>query len=277
MGSDLETTRQFACDRRIGWRPLVDGDEWTVLALDCELSARPIAGFPDFAPLLPVGCSLWQGVHPPVTADGSASAEAYLRWWSFDPPSPPPVTAVLGFCSGSVFAAALANRIADRQGTRPSLILLDPGRPDRMSLEHDFRRAVIALATLSEQEHGALTARVTSELDRWGGDFGGMVDSVVAAYEWASRVAFERAGIDLSAGAELVSVFDSYTRYLRAAQSLATRPEWSPAITILSADRDPLADITGTVIRTGVRRDDLLRSREIAGLFRDILLGGVER
>lgn len=262
MGFDTTTS---------AWTRLAAGpDSGLVLAFDFDMTSRGEAGFRDLVALMPGPVAMWHNVRPP----NDLACDAYMSWWAEElEAADAEVAAVLGFCSGCGFAAEIAGRLGLR-GRRPHLVLLDPGRPDRATLEKDFAAAISGLTPLTAHERARATAELASELTRFQHDFAAVAARTRDAYRTASRTAFDRVGVDPDVGAELVAVFDGYTRYLQAAQALPARPGWSPATTVTSARRTASPDFGGPHISTSFARRDLLRTPDIARLVSEVIQTG---
>lgn len=125
-----------------------------VLACDFSAAGRPIATFSEFAELLTADCELWETAPPsPLETVGMTGADQVARWARDVRGSDREVRAVLGFCTGALYAAALAEEIADWQ-RRPRLILLDP-EPARARMMADFYESLVSVrfaALLSPDE-----------------------------------------------------------------------------------------------------------------------------
>lgn len=180
------------------WQRISEGDpEKTVLAVDFDSTARPEAGFRRFAPLLPPGRDLWLTSQPDAAETEVLDAEAYLGWWRELPGSAHGhVEAVLGYCVGGVFAAALADHIERQQGSRPALLLFDPEPVDSLSLYRDFKKAVDAMSLLSEEERGSRIAEALTVCEMTRDDFRSGALAIVKLYEGAAGLAFDRLGLD---------------------------------------------------------------------------------
>ncbi|MGW1738269.1 hypothetical protein ACWCPQ_05610 [Nocardia sp. NPDC001965] len=253
---------------RPGFTELTRGTgELLVVAVDFDLTSRDEAGFRDLAQLLPAAVTVWLTAQPPATVTATVSGEAYAVWWADRlAAAGADVGAILGYCAGGVFASALADEVARRQGHRPATVLLNPGRPTSGSVLRDIRNSLSALTSLTVAERDDLIDQADVLLRQWPQDVAGTLDRVLTLYREAAYTAFERVGIAPDVGAELIDVFASYTAYLRAASALAARPQWSAATTLSSVDDDADPDFTAHRVPTAVPRRDLLRSPEIAHL-----------
>ncbi|MFD4012217.1 hypothetical protein ACFWRX_25600 [Streptomyces albidoflavus] len=231
------------------WRRIGEGDPArTVLAVDFDSTGRPEADFRRLAARLTPGREIWQTTQPVEAEHELLSAADYLSRWRRLPEGPRRIDTVMGYCVGAVFAAALADEIAEAQGERPALLLLDPEPVERQSLYRDFRKTVDTLTVVPEQERSAAIAevvRVTAADD----DFTGLAAQVVKAYETVAGTAFDLLGFEEETSEDLLGLFRSYVSYLHAARQLDPEPGWATALALTSADGGP-----GAVHARAVRR-----------------------
>ncbi|MER7656676.1 hypothetical protein [Streptomyces albidoflavus] len=231
------------------WRRIGEGDPArTVLAVDFDSTGRPEADFRRLAARLTPGREIWQTTQPVEAEHELLSAADYLSRWRRLPEGPRRIDTVMGYCVGAVFAAALADEIAEAQGERPALLLLDPEPVERQSLYRDFRKTVDTLTVVPEQERSAAIAevvRVTADDD----DFTGLAAQVVKAYETVAGTAFDLLGFEEETSEDLLGLFRSYVSYLHAARQLDPEPGWATALALTSADGGP-----GAVHARAVRR-----------------------
>lgn len=239
-----------------------------VLAVDFDGSTRQEATFRDLARLLPDGLDVWHAVPP--TAD-TRHAGQYLAWWLETLPRPGErVSAVLGYCAGGVYAAALADAVELRQGERPEVVLFNPGAPNATTLTRDLFGALGAMTVLEDDEQQRFRRRAEEIVEQCGGEFAALADGFHTVYAAASRIAFERWGIEGEVGDELTALFRGYTRYLTAALRLERRPRWTDALSLNSRDHE--GGFTGRETSFDVSRADLLRSPAVAAAVTATLL-----
>ncbi|MFG2844711.1 hypothetical protein ACGF12_16285 [Kitasatospora sp. NPDC048296] len=221
------------------WRRIGDGEGGrTVLAVDYDATGRPEATFDELAahPAL-AGLTLWHAVQPETGPGATACAEDYLRAWQ-RPPVDGPVEAVLGYCVGGVFTGELADRLAERQGFRPQVLLFDPEPVDDGSVLRDFLKTLDTMTILSEPERAEYRAKAEAARAAGGADFGAAAAGITAVYEAAAGEAFERLGLDEEESEDLLDLFRSYVRYLTAAREM-TEPGWAAATALTSAGSSP--------------------------------------
>jgi hypothetical protein len=241
-----------------------------VLAVDFDGSGRPEATFRDLARLLPEHLDIWHAVAPPDSYGTGGPADHYLTWWGDLPQDRDRVTAVLGYCAGSVFASALADRIEAAQGRRPAVLLFNPGAPSVDTVHRDFDGIMRSMTTLNHAERRELPRRILRILDRHGADFERVSTEFAALYLEACEAVCGRLGIDSDLGDELASLFRSYLRYLSAARQLPRQPRWKSASSLCSREHAG-THFTDHEIVFDLRRSELLRSRIVAETACDIL------
>ncbi len=252
-----------------GWERLSNGSgQGIVLAVDFEAVGRPEACFSDLVTILDPPREVWAVTQPAAGQDMPASADAYLRYWSGGLREGGwEISAVLGYCAGAVFAAALAEQIAQWQAT-PVAVLLDPEPPTGATLRKQFGHAMRGLAA-----SGAQLGWVRESLGRLGDspDLSWLAAELSSLYKQASEPVFFRIGLGPEMQADLLASFRSLMSYLVAAASAGAGERWASATAIVSAV--PICEPDGVVcqIRTGVDHADLLRSPVVAGLVSKLL------
>lgn len=223
------------------WRRISEGNQQkAVLAVDFDSTARPEAGFRQFAALLKPDREIWQTTQPDAADRELLSAEAYLQGWRELPEGVRGhVDTVMGYCVGGVFAAALADAIAKEQGTRPALLLFDPEPVDQMSLYRDFKKAVDTMSILSEEERAGYIGEARALCETEGEGFDSLARQVIKLYETTAGVAFERLEFDEETSEDLLGLFRSYVSYLFAARQLSPEESWATAGALTSAQSSP--------------------------------------
>ncbi|WP_354596417.1 hypothetical protein R1Y80_03955 [Streptomyces sp. JL1001] len=263
------------------WNVLRSADR-SELVLACDFSAagRPIAGFADLTGLLTTECTLWETAPPPPEeAARMTGADQVARWAADVRAAAIPVRAVLGFCTGALYAGALAEEIAGRQ-PRPRLILLDP-EPVRTQAMLGFYESLVgerfaSVLSPAEAEEALHEARrlagaygPTELAHRFGTLLGGVVES-----------AFARLGLPGGRVAEFTGLSLSYLYWLGAADACAMRGPWASATAVngttpgMGLDSFAPAERAGLVERAfhlDVSHADLMRSAETARLVDDLL------
>lgn len=250
------------------------GQEPVILAVDFEGRAGREATFRELVRAFPRRVPVWQAVQPSEGYPADGRAHRYLSWWRQRPQAGAvPVSAVLGYCAGSVFAAAIADELEDQQGRRPVVVLFNPGQPTLATLTRDLEGAIAGMDPLTPEERCRFYAEGRDVLAA-GEPFGRASARVLDVYRRAAKVATHRLALDVSIEGELVELFQSYLSYLRAARELQVRPNWATAHGLTSADFVPGREFGPPGARLSTGRADLLRSREAARATFQLLSDG---
>jgi dienelactone hydrolase len=235
-----------------------------VLAVDFFTPARVQAGFGDLVAALTPSYGVWENVQPaPAATLGELTGEDYLSWWTGGLPAGE-VRAVLGFCAGGIFAAALAERIGATQGRVPEVVLFDPELPTSSGLFWLYHKMLTSLAAvLTERETADAVAagkRLLAEDD----SLTVFAPALVELYREVGWPAFRKAGLDERRSEEVVGTFSRFVAWLLAADQLDVRALWRGATAVTSPTWTGTDDLVGTRISTSVEHPDLLRSPEVA-------------
>lgn len=216
------------------WRRIGEGStDKTILAVDFDSTARPEAGFRQFAGLLKPARELWLTMQPDAADTEILSAKAYLDFWRARPEGR--IDTLVGYCVGCVFLPALADAIEQAQGERPALLLIDPEVVVTASIYRDFTKAVNAMAILSEEERAGAVTEALSVCQTAGDDFAAAAVGVVKLYESTAGKAFETLGLDEETSEDLLGLFRSYVSYLSAAYELKPEAGWASGVALTSA------------------------------------------
>ncbi len=254
-----------------------------ILASDFSATTgRTVGSFSDLIPKVETGCAVWETA-PPDPAD--KTARDHLDRWTADVrASGHRVTAVLGYCVGSVFAAGLAARVATWQDA-PRLIVFDPERPHPELLHRHYCDAIGALAGFLRPGR-ADAARADG--DRALHEISNMPDLAVALSDLVvayGEPALTGVGLAADRTAELLGGFRAFLSYLVSAAELDPREGWATATAITSATQHnglntlPPGERDGTVAREIVfdlPHAELLRDANVVAAVSD-LLGEVDR
>lgn len=255
------------------------GGSGHVLAIDFDGSGRQEATFRDLARLLPAHLSVWHALAPPdayqTARPGPGQlAERYLAWWGGCLPCEhAAVAAVLGYCAGSVYASALADRIEATGCPRPTVVLFNPGPPSVDTVHRDVSGIVASITILAQTERSELLGRISAARDRYGADFDRVSNELAAIYLRACDQAISALGIDPDIGDELTGLFKSYLLYLSAARQIPYQSGWKSGSSLCSSDHTSTS-FTNHELVFDLRRSELLRSRIVAAAAADILLTG---
>ncbi|WP_306337748.1 hypothetical protein [Streptomyces sp. KL118A] len=253
-----------------------------VLAVDFYGTGRQEATFRHLCELLPDAPEVWHAVPPSVDGDWSAATGAgHLRWWTEGLAAVAGerrVRAVVGYCAGSVFASALADGLAERQGDRPTVVLFNPGAPGVATLTRDFRGLVEGMDVLTDEERGGMLTEIEAIRQAHAPDaLVPVAEQYAALYRKGCELLCQRLEVDAELGDELAAVLHSYLAYLTAALDVPPNPAWRSATSITSREHRG-ADFTDTERGFDVARADLLSSRDVAAAVGPLLYGkGVDQ
>ncbi|GAB2648017.1 hypothetical protein GCM10027271_01980 [Saccharopolyspora gloriosae] len=251
------------------WTALRDGPgSELVLACDFATAGRRIATFADLVALTGDGPTVWESA--PAPPAGSPDGDAQVaRWAEAVRASGRPVRAVLGFCTGAVYAAALAAEISRSQPTR--LILLDPEPGDARPMLAFHREVVARFAALAPP--GAADTLAAAEAAATEDDLTTLAERLVALCAEVVEPACANAGLGAARTADYLDVAASYLHWLAGAGSLRPRPSWTTASAINSstpgsgllgfspAER---AGLVADAVHLDVSHEDLMRTPEAA-------------
>lgn len=244
-----------------------------VLGVDFP-AARRGAGFAELSARIGPRYRFLHTREPAARPVRQARGEAYVdRWVERIHEESHQVVAVLGYCVGGLYAAAIAAGIARRQ-PMPKVILFDPQFVSGRYLVVEFLREIDAISSLlsdQEIEHtrktaAKITGPATCDLAEAAAEMAGIY------WELTSR-AFERVGIGSAYNGRFITPICSYITWLSAAGKIDPGPVWKRSTAIVSSDYAGLApgnrtgvgdDAIGQQIRFDVGHDDLLRSDSVA-------------
>ncbi|MFF5256848.1 hypothetical protein ACFY4K_33050 [Streptomyces leeuwenhoekii] len=269
------------------WRVLTDdksGD--IVLAVDFDATGRPEARFTDLVTAMGPGITVWETVPQSMGgADVGLTGEGYIgRWAEEVRASGRQVSAVMGFCVGSVYAAPLAERIGQWQREAPRMILFDPEQASPLSMYWQFLKvielmsSVLSPAEAAEAREAGRLAQQENENDlpRLGAE-------LLKQFQESGGLAFDRLGLDAERRAEVSVTFGSFISYLSAAGQLDPFADWRKAIAISSASPTSglnaaraaapggEVDMVAQELRFGAQHTELLRDPEVARAVADLI------
>ncbi|OLF06611.1 hypothetical protein BLA60_30520 [Actinophytocola xinjiangensis] len=214
---------------------------------------------------------MWEALPPPAGAERGWSARDYLAGWLDGlPATGARISAVLGFCAGSVFAAAVADRVARWQADAPELVLFDPERPTAGALYAQYHRGAELFGSVLSPQEVADVLRRGQELLHANDDVQVFGPALSELYVSAGDTAFERVGLDPVRRAELSATFTSFVNWVVAADQLDPTPAWARATVVGSATRGG-TDLGGRELRVDVEHVDLLRADAVAGVLSGLL------
>lgn len=263
------------------WRSLVVGGDAadTVLAVDFDATGRQEARFSDMLPKLGGGLTMMETVpHTEV----SSAVELVEQWVEPHEAAKTQVHAVVGYCAGAVFAAALAERIAEWQSEPPMLLLFDPEISDPRSLLWQFHKTVGIMSTTLGEEDAALARQRAKQICEGTPDMDKISEELAVLVREIGDPALARAGLGEARRDELFTVFASFLRYLALASQLDPLDQWRRAVAFSSTS--PLNGMramrSGGIfvevareVETDVEHDRLLADEKVAAAVRRLLNG----
>lgn len=250
--------------RRIGSD--TDGD--LVLAVDMDGSTRSGATFHNLAATLDDDCDFRLPLMPDTA---TLESGGLVEMWSSDIDQwAAGVRAISGYCSGSLFALSLANRVEQACGSRPEVILFDPERPTTEAFHRDVVQGLAGMSALDPAERESYVQQAQRIVLEHETAFEPCVYSLIELYGAACTANFEQLGVGPDIAAELASAFAAYGFYLLDASRIGPDElQWTNVTALLSID----AKTDGfdcTQIQIDVDKSELLRCEAAATQFREL-------
>ncbi|ONI83211.1 hypothetical protein ALI144C_17095 [Actinosynnema sp. ALI-1.44] len=267
------------------WTVLSGGsDRDVVLAVDFPVTGRPEAGFADLAPRLEPGQAFWQTVPPQVTPGSGLTGSDYIERWDAElAGSGVTVRGILGFCVGSVYGAALAERIAARQDEPPALILLDPEQATVGTLYWQFEKMIGNLAGVFPQDKVTMLRSEAARLaEVQPPDVTRFAAELFHLFLPVAKQTLADMGLDETSSGEILGMFGAFISYLSIAAQLDVESAWRSATAISStspqsglnphrtADGSDSA-LVAKELRVDVEHPELLRSDRVAEAITGLL------
>lgn len=249
-----------------------------VLGVDVPV-ARRRAGFAELSARIGPRYRFLQIRPLAVGAARRPRGEPYVDRWVEDISSEPhEVLAVVGYCVGSLYAAAIAAGIA-RWQPMPKVILLDPQFVSSKYLAREFLREIDAISSLLSDQEIEHSRKAAAEISGPAVcDLADAAAEMAAIYWELSSLAFERVGIGSAYNGRFIAPVCSYISWLSGAGKIDPSSIWKRSTAIVSSDYASLAPenrggggAIGQKIRFDVGHDDLLRSDSVAGAVVDLL------
>lgn len=245
------------------WKVLADGTEsdGIVIAVDFDTTGRPEARFTDLVANLKTDLGVRETIPPERGTEFARTGAGHVDFWaSRIEAEQRPVRAVFGYCAGAVFAAPLAERIAERQGGEPLLVLFDPEVSVPQTLLWQFHKVVGLMGSVATAEEIETVREAGARVYEKDPTIGALRDGLIALVREIGEPAFTRAGLGPSRRAELFDAFDSFMGFLAAAAEIDPFARWRSAIAISSAS--PTSGLNG-IRASGVGADRVSVAREI--------------
>ncbi|MFI9274301.1 hypothetical protein ACIGXM_26860 [Kitasatospora sp. NPDC052896] len=245
------------------WKTLVDGGESAgiVLAVDFDTTGRPEARFSDLVANLRTDFGVWETAPPAAGTEHARTGVGYLDYWTRRLAAErPPVKAVLGFCAGAVYAAALAERVAGLQRTEPLLVIFDPEISVAQTLMWQYHKVVGFMSSVISDQDVAAAREAGQRVHEQTPEIGALKVGLTRLIREIGEPAFSRVGLDATRREELFVVFESFLSYLAAASEIDPLERWRSAVAFSSAS--PLSGLRA-MRSSGVAAGRLAVAREI--------------
>lgn len=253
-----------------------------VVAADYTAQGRLTATFAELIGRLESGYTFWETLPPPYGEEiGMTGAQHNDRWIRDLRESGQPVRAVLGFCAGAVFAASIAESIAQWQAEPVPVILFDPEMPDRQSVYEQYTKIISgSLATAMTPEDIEAAREAGRQASSAATSLEDLAVRLGAAFREVCGPAMARTKLLADRSALFVDIFASSQCYLAAATDIDPEPVWSRATVISSTTQERgfnrftperRATAAAREIRAGMPHPDLLRSPEVAKAVDELL------
>lgn len=243
-----------------------------ILGVDFPAAGRDEAGFAELAAGLGKGYRFLQTIPPRVSPDRRVVGDAYTEPWIEQARQAQwQVVAVIGYCVGSMYAAPIADRIAEWQQPGPKVILLDPLPADVRLLAMEMHKIIGRLAPLLSADEVENAKHATEELvEAEPRDITGRAIALVDLYRKLGSVVFGRLGLDDRRREEMIQLFASYMSWISGAAAVDPTAAWNRGTAIMSAEyvkqttKDVSAEagdgLIGNTMIFDVAHRDLLRS-----------------
>lgn len=256
------------------WHPIDENsdDKEVIITVDFTVTGRPEAGFAELAKHLETPYGIWESLPPAVGDETGMTGDDYLdRWTSELRASGAEIKAVFGYCASSVFALAIAERIATWQA-KPRVVLFDPTAATGFTvLYYGFFRVVDALAAVLTEDEVRNAHAAGEAAQRTHDDLETLTKEFVRLYRDVGTTAFERVELDADRADELVAWFSSYMTYLVAASQVAVTGDLDGVDVIRSAELPGALEIGAREIRFDIDHSGLLSQPEVAQAVRGLL------
>lgn len=259
------------------------GSVQAVLSVDFPGRKRHEAGFTELASRIGSRYRFLQARPVTVRPGQRLSSDEYIvPWVEGARQDGHPLRAVLGYCVGGMYAAAVAECISQWQ-TEPDIILFDPQFTSMRLLGHELYREIGAVSSLlsdNEIERARNIAGKISELES--GNVAQIAADAVESYLGVITAAFERAGLGDPRDGKLNEYFESYMTWLSVAAELDPSRALKRSTVIISCDYarlpgrllfddDDFGSSAGRWIVSDENHADLLRSDSVAEKVLDLL------
>jgi hypothetical protein len=217
------------------------GPGQVILGVDFPAAGRTEAGFADLLEKVGPrwdGYGFWLTVPPPARLDRAVSGQDYVRQWTAEiRGSGRQVVAVMGYCAGSVYAAAIAEDIARWQQPAPKVILFDPHNVDPWGMADEMYKMIDIFGSLLTAEQTQDAKQKASDLvDSLAHDIFDLAVEFVGLYRQTGLTVFDRLGLTEDRRSEILGLFESYMAWLTSTRQIDPNGTWQRSPAILSAE-----------------------------------------
>lgn len=263
------------------WRSVTSNGSDVVLAVDFAVTGRPQATFSEYVSLAQPPFTVWETLPPTPEADADMSADDYLDRWAEDVrQSGRHIRGVMGYCVGSAYAAALAERIGAFQDEAPVVIGFDPELPRRDILCHHFLITMDGMGDLLTPEEISRAQQAAGAALNEDEDIKAFAERLLEIFRDVGGGAFRRLGLDATRSEEFVATFGLFLHFFVRGGDVDTTERWKTLTAITSETEssglNTLSDVerasrVAKEIRFSVEHGDLLRTPDVATTVTDIL------
>jgi hypothetical protein len=264
------------------WQILAESDTSNDLIICANFppTGRPDAGFADLVATAAPGASFWHTVAPLISPADRIDGYDYVQPWLDDlKASGRTVLAVFGFCVGSVYAAALAEGIAQWQ-PKPRVILFDVEVPNVFGLNQEIQEVMEGLAGILPDEDIADARRLAVEaIEENKDDVVEYAAHLARLYRQTAGPGFAEFGLDEQSADQMFAMLESFMAWMSVASTIDTSRVWPECTAISSNDPGTLlrrvdpSSIVKDEIRFDITHGDLLRSDVVAKTVIELLEG----
>jgi len=224
------------------WDVISDsGNGEVILAVDFPAAGRVEATFADLADSIGARWShydILQTVPPTGPGDRNASGQEYIERWTREiRAAGRPVAAVLGYCAGAVYTAAIADEIGRWQQPAPQVIVFDPQVGDGPLSEEMYREMYRVLGSLLPAGKVEDAKQKAADLVVAGdGDLFDLADALTGFFRETATPAFDRLSLSEAGRTHVVGLFQDYLSWLSATTYFDPSRTWKSAWAILSTE-----------------------------------------
>jgi len=219
-----------------GWKTLAEGNGGdVVLAVDFDGTGRPEARFADLvANLTGAGYSVWESVQPDLAVAERGSDAILSHWMERLVNDGPEITAILAYCAGSVYAAALAQELAAARGLPVPLVLFDPETVDPDGMLFEFNQAIGFMAGIVPEEEVDSWKETATRVRARHEHLRPLCEELLGLVREVGVPALDRAGLSQELRDELIGMLCSFMHYLTATAEIDPWNQWSTAVVFTS-------------------------------------------